>query len=67
MSKEEPAPQIVIVEDNVETNNLLRDWLKLRFAVDSTFAPSGGITPLVPQHAPHPGAVIVAPIARIFA
>jgi len=33
MSKEESAPQIVIVEDNVETNNLLRDWLKLRFTV----------------------------------
>jgi DNA-binding NtrC family response regulator len=31
MSKEESASQIVIVEDNVETNNLLRDWLKLRF------------------------------------
>ena len=33
MSKEESASQIVIVEDNVETNNLLRDWLKLRFTV----------------------------------
>ncbi len=33
MSKEESASQIVIVEDNVETNNLLRDWLKLRFSV----------------------------------
>ncbi len=33
MPKEETAPQIVIVEDNVETNNLLRDWLKLRFTV----------------------------------
>ena len=33
MSKVEPAPHIVIVEDNVETNNLLRDWLKLRFPV----------------------------------
>jgi CheY-like chemotaxis protein len=33
MAQDEPAPQIVIVEDNVETNNLLRDWLKLRFAV----------------------------------
>ena len=35
MPKEEAAtaPQIVIVEDNVETNNLLRDWLKLRFSV----------------------------------
>ncbi|MCE0498287.1 MAG: response regulator [Methylacidiphilales bacterium] len=25
--------QIVIVEDNVEANNLLRDWLKLKFPV----------------------------------
>ena len=33
MSKVEPASQVVIVEDNVETNNLLRDWLKLRFTV----------------------------------
>jgi DNA-binding NtrC family response regulator len=33
MSKAEPAAQIVIVEDNVEANNLLRDWLKLRFTV----------------------------------
>jgi DNA-binding NtrC family response regulator len=33
MSKVEPASHIVIVEDNVEANNLLRDWLKLRFTV----------------------------------
>jgi DNA-binding NtrC family response regulator len=33
MPKVEPAAQIVIVEDNVEANNLLRDWLKLRFTV----------------------------------
>jgi len=33
MAKVEPASQIVIVEDNVEANNLLRDWLKLRFTV----------------------------------
>jgi CheY-like chemotaxis protein len=33
MSKVEPASQIIIVEDNVEANNLLRDWLKLRFTV----------------------------------
>ena len=33
MSLAEPSPQIVIVEDNVEANNLLRDWLKLRFTV----------------------------------
>jgi len=33
MSQAEPAPRIVIVEDNVEANNLLRDWLKLKFNV----------------------------------
>jgi DNA-binding NtrC family response regulator len=33
MPPAEPASHIVIVEDNVETNNLLRDWLKLRFTV----------------------------------
>lgn len=27
------SPQVVIVEDNVATNNLLRDWLKLSFQV----------------------------------
>jgi CheY-like chemotaxis protein len=27
------SPHIVIVEDNVEANNLLRDWLRLRFKV----------------------------------
>jgi DNA-binding NtrC family response regulator len=29
----ETVPSIVIVEDNVEANNLLRDWLRLRFEV----------------------------------
>lgn len=33
MSQAETAPTIVIVEDNVEANNLLRDWLKLKFDV----------------------------------
>ena len=33
MSKVESAPHVVIVEDNVETNNLLRDWLRLRYTV----------------------------------
>ncbi len=33
MSKEKTLPHIVIVEDNVEANNLLRDWLRLRFDV----------------------------------
>ena len=28
-----PSIHIVIVEDNVEANNLMRDWLKLRFTV----------------------------------
>lgn len=27
------SPHIVIVEDNVEANNLLRDWLRLKFTV----------------------------------
>ncbi len=29
------APHVVIVEDNVDANNLLREWLKLRFKVTS--------------------------------
>ena len=33
MSKAEFSHHIVIVEDNVEANNLLRDWLKLKFEV----------------------------------
>ena len=33
MPNDESSSQIVIVEDNVEANNLLRDWLKLRFTV----------------------------------
>jgi CheY-like chemotaxis protein len=33
MPHADPASQIVIVEDNVEANNLLRDWLKLKFTV----------------------------------
>src|SRR6185369_2548270 len=41
--------------------------LKLRFAVDSTFIPSPGMMPLVPQHAPQPGIVTIAPIAASFA
>jgi CheY-like chemotaxis protein len=33
MPNAETPPRIVIVEDNVEANNLLRDWLKLKFDV----------------------------------
>jgi DNA-binding NtrC family response regulator len=29
------TPHVVVVEDNVDANNLLRDWLKLRFKVTS--------------------------------
>jgi CheY-like chemotaxis protein len=29
------APHVVVVEDNVDANNLLREWLKLRFKVTS--------------------------------
>ena len=32
-SKAEKPAHIVIVEDNVEANNLMRDWLRLRFQV----------------------------------
>lgn len=32
MTKAE-SPHIIVVEDNVEANNLLRDWLKLKFNV----------------------------------
>jgi len=35
MSISPAAPHIVVVEDNVEANNLLTDWLKLRFKVTS--------------------------------
>jgi len=35
--------------------------LKFRFAVEITVQPSPGITPLVPQQAPHPGVVRIAP------
>ena len=41
--------------------------LKLRFAVESTVMPSPGIAPLVPQQAPQPGVVTIAPIAASFA
>jgi len=33
MSKAETPLQVVVVEDNVEANHLLRDWLKLKFNV----------------------------------
>ena len=33
MTTADSASHIVIVEDNVEANNLLRDWLKLKFNV----------------------------------
>jgi DNA-binding NtrC family response regulator len=33
MPQVESQPLVVIVEDNVEANNLLRDWLKLRYTV----------------------------------
>jgi DNA-binding NtrC family response regulator len=33
MTIDASAPHIVIVEDNVEANNLMRDWLKLKFNV----------------------------------
>ena len=35
MPNQSTAPHIVVVEDNVEANTLLTDWLKLRFNVTS--------------------------------
>ncbi len=32
-AKAGPPAHVVIVEDNVEANNLMRDWLKLTFTV----------------------------------
>ncbi len=40
--------------------------LKLRFAVDTTVIQSVGIGSDVPQHGPHPGGVITAPMAASF-
>ncbi len=35
--------------------------LKFLLAVETTFTPSGGMGPVVPQQGPQPGGVIVAP------
>lgn len=52
MSTPQPAPQIVIVEDNVEANNLLRDWLKLRFNVTCFLDAESTLRILPPSSAP---------------
>src|SRR5271154_3592089 len=50
MSKPNQSPHIVIVEDNVETNNLLRDWLRLRFAVTCFLDAESTLRILPPTH-----------------
>ncbi len=46
------APAIVVVEDNVEANNLLRDWLKLRFTVTSFLDAESTLRLLPPSDGP---------------
>src|ERR1700760_4639731 len=43
------APHVVVVEDNVDANNLLRDWLKLRFKVTSFFDAESTLRRLKPS------------------
>jgi two-component system OmpR family response regulator len=44
------APHIVVVEDNVEANELLSNWLKLRFKVTSFFDAESTLRLLPPTH-----------------
>jgi CheY-like chemotaxis protein len=46
------AFQIVIVEDNVEANNLLRDWLKLKFPVTCFLDAESTLRILAPSDEP---------------
>jgi len=52
MSAAPSSPPIVIVEDNVEANNLLRDWLKLRFQVTCFLDAEATLRLLPPSDAP---------------
>jgi len=52
MTKSESSPHIVIVEDNVEANNLLRDWLKLRFTVTCFLDAESTLRILAPSDEP---------------
>ena len=49
MSTETAAIHIVIVEDNVEANTLLCDWLKLRFKVTSFLDAESTLRRLTPS------------------
>ncbi len=49
MSKTNQSPHIVIVEDNVEANTLLRDWLRLRFTVTCFLDAESTLRILVPS------------------
>jgi CheY-like chemotaxis protein len=52
MSKTSQSPHIVIVEDNVEANNLLRDWLRLRFTVTCFLDAESTLRILTPSQEP---------------
>ena len=52
MLKTSQSPHIVIVEDNVEANNLLRDWLRLRFAVTCFLDAESTLRILLPSKEP---------------
>jgi CheY-like chemotaxis protein len=52
MSTAEPSTHIVIVEDNVESNNLYRDWLRLRFEVTCFLDAESTLRILPPSDAP---------------
>jgi DNA-binding NtrC family response regulator len=52
MSKARSSLHIVIVEDNVEANNLLRDWLKLRFNVTCFLDAESALRILPPSNEP---------------
>jgi FixJ family two-component response regulator len=50
--KMESLPHVVIVEDNVEANNLMRDWLKLKFTVTCFLDAESTLRVLPPSDAP---------------
>jgi len=52
MLKTNQSPHIVIVEDNVEANNLLRDWLRLRFTVTCFLDAESTLRILLPSAEP---------------
>jgi CheY-like chemotaxis protein len=52
MSKAGTTAHIVIVEDNVESNNLFRDWLRLKFTVTCFLDAESTLRILPPSNEP---------------